>query len=141
MKYDLILPAKQEEVKQLKIGDIVYLNGILITARDQVHKRIVDFIKDLPIDFLETRSNRILKETEMFPFVELLPIILEILISQDLHDHQVYFCLKILRNLFKLDYTIENMENMFEVDNEISQADLDEMAKIVISNKWHIKGD
>ena len=38
-------------------------------------------------------------------------------------------------------FTIENMENMFEVDNEISQADLDEMAKIVISNKWHIKGD
>ena len=77
-------------------------------------KEIVEFIKDLPIDFLETKSNRILKETEMFPFIELLPIILEILISQDLAKHQVYFCFKILQNLFALKYTINNMERALE---------------------------
>ncbi|MEM4795780.1 MAG: FumA C-terminus/TtdB family hydratase beta subunit [Ignisphaera sp.] len=30
-----------EELDFLKVGDIVYLSGIVVTARDQVHKRIV----------------------------------------------------------------------------------------------------
>ena len=59
---------------------------------------------------MERTNNRILNETKTFPFIELLPIILEILISQDLHKHQVYFCLKILQNLFNLEYTVKNIE-------------------------------
>ena len=62
MKHELNLPAKKEDVKQLKVGDIVYLNGIIITARDQVHKRIVDLIKEnkeLPEAFNQLKGSAI----------------------------------------------------------------------------------
>lgn len=36
-------------------------------------------------------------------------------------------------------FTVESMKTMFDPDYKITQAELDEMAKIIISNKWHIK--
>ncbi len=45
MKHDIKLPINDEEVKTLKAGDIVYINGTLITARDQAHKRIIELVK------------------------------------------------------------------------------------------------
>lgn len=44
MTYNLDLPVKDSQIKDLETGDIVYLNGIIITARDQAHKRIIDLI-------------------------------------------------------------------------------------------------
>ncbi len=38
------IPLKKSEIKNLKAGDEVLLNGIIYTARDQAHKRLV---KDL----------------------------------------------------------------------------------------------
>ena len=52
-EYTLTTPLKNEDVEQLKAGDIVYLNGVLYTARDAAHKRLVDLInygKELPFD-------------------------------------------------------------------------------------------
>ena len=46
-------PIKNKEIDKLKIGDVVLLTGIVYTARDQAHKRLVDTIskgKKLPID-------------------------------------------------------------------------------------------
>ncbi len=37
----LTTPIKEEDVKDLKIGDIVYLTGTLVTARDCAHTRVV----------------------------------------------------------------------------------------------------
>jgi len=37
MEYHLNLPLKNEEVKKLKVGDIVYITGNLFTARDEAH--------------------------------------------------------------------------------------------------------
>jgi fumarate hydratase subunit beta len=51
--YNLTTPLSEADVKQLKAGDIVNLTGVLYTARDAAHKRIVDLIaegKDLPFD-------------------------------------------------------------------------------------------
>jgi fumarate hydratase subunit beta len=43
----------QFKIKNLKVGNKVFLNGIVYTARDQAHKRLVDAIKEskkLPIN-------------------------------------------------------------------------------------------
>ena len=44
---------KESEVKRLKTGDELFLSGVIYTARDQAHKRLVEAIKKgckLPID-------------------------------------------------------------------------------------------
>jgi len=46
-------PLSDEDVDALRIGDRVFLNGIIYTARDAAHKRMVDTLaegKELPID-------------------------------------------------------------------------------------------
>jgi fumarate hydratase subunit beta len=51
--YHLTTPLSEEDVVKLKAGDIVYLSGVLYTARDAAHKRLVDLInegKELPFD-------------------------------------------------------------------------------------------
>ena len=52
-EYKLTTPLTDEDVSKLKAGDIVYLNGVLYTARDAAHKRLVDLIlngEELPFD-------------------------------------------------------------------------------------------
>ena len=47
------LPLEKKEIAKLKIGDEVALNGIVYTARDQAHRRIVKLMKNgrpLPFD-------------------------------------------------------------------------------------------
>ena len=41
MKKILSTPIKTEDVTSLKVGDVVYLNGLLVTCRDTGHKRRV----------------------------------------------------------------------------------------------------
>ncbi|MFZ9659502.1 MAG: Fe-S-containing hydro-lyase [Arcobacteraceae bacterium] len=51
--YYLTTPLTEEVTRTLKAGDIVYLNGVIYTARDAAHKRLVDLIEageDLPFD-------------------------------------------------------------------------------------------
>lgn len=52
--YNMNLPLTKEDVKKLKIGDIVYLTGYLYTSRDAAHKRFQKAVEngdELPIDF------------------------------------------------------------------------------------------
>ena len=47
-------PLTEDSIRKLKVGDVVYLSGTVITARDAAHKRILEYIKlgrRLPIDF------------------------------------------------------------------------------------------
>lgn len=46
----LTTPIKAEDLADIKIGDIVYLNGYLITSRDCVHTRLVKQGRALPVD-------------------------------------------------------------------------------------------
>lgn len=47
MKKRLFTPLKEEEIKELQVGDIVYLSGDVYTARDKAHNRIIEYtIKD-----------------------------------------------------------------------------------------------
>ena len=39
------LPATESEVRSLKLGDIVYVTGIVYTMRDMGHRRLIEMIK------------------------------------------------------------------------------------------------
>lgn len=46
----LTTPIKDEDLKDIKIGDIIYLNGYLITCRDVAHRRLIEGKRALPVD-------------------------------------------------------------------------------------------
>lgn len=53
MTKNISLPLKEEEIKELKAGDYVYISGIIFTARDAAHKRMDEALnegKELPIN-------------------------------------------------------------------------------------------
>ncbi|NLL06709.1 MAG: Fe-S-containing hydro-lyase [Clostridiaceae bacterium] len=53
MVYNLQTPLCNEEVKKLRAGDIVNISGIIYTARDAAHKRMIGMLeegKSLPFD-------------------------------------------------------------------------------------------
>lgn len=53
MEYRLTTPLKKEDVDKLNAGDIVYISGIIYTARDEAHARILEMAeekKELPFD-------------------------------------------------------------------------------------------
>jgi fumarate hydratase subunit beta len=46
-------PLRDEDVERLKIGDRVFINGVIYTGRDAAHKRLFDLLRDgkeLPFD-------------------------------------------------------------------------------------------
>ena len=52
-EYHLKTPIKEEEIRKLRVDDIVYLSGTIVTARDTGHKRILEYYeqgKPIPID-------------------------------------------------------------------------------------------
>ena len=53
MAIKITAPLSREQAKELKVGDRCLLSGIIYTARDAAHKRLVDLIErgeGLPID-------------------------------------------------------------------------------------------
>jgi fumarate hydratase subunit beta len=51
--HKLKTPISEEEVRKLKVNDVIYVTGTMITARDSAHKRALDFFKEgkeIPID-------------------------------------------------------------------------------------------
>lgn len=40
-KHILTTPIKDEDISALKVGDIVYLTGIMVTCRDVAHRRLI----------------------------------------------------------------------------------------------------
>ena len=52
-EFRIELPAIEETVRQLRVGDTVYLSGLLCTLRDMGHRRAVDALdrgEELPFD-------------------------------------------------------------------------------------------
>jgi tartrate/fumarate subfamily iron-sulfur-dependent hydro-lyase beta chain len=52
--YHLQLPVSEAEIRKLKVNDVLYLSGTAVTARDQAHKRALDWHKEgkvLPVNF------------------------------------------------------------------------------------------
>ena len=48
--YELKTPVSDEDIKKLKIGDVIYLTGTIVTGRDDVHHRVVLQNKETPLD-------------------------------------------------------------------------------------------
>ena len=52
----LITPVSTEDLKDIKVGDIVYLDGSMTTCRDVALRRLVEEGRELPVD---VRNNAI----------------------------------------------------------------------------------
>ena len=53
MQYKLTTPCTAEELAKLRAGDTVLLSGVVYTARDQAHKRMLEALdrgEQLPVD-------------------------------------------------------------------------------------------
>ena len=53
MEKHLEIPLKEEEIKNLRAGDYVYLTGTIYTARDAAHKRMAEALdkgEELPLE-------------------------------------------------------------------------------------------
>ena len=53
MEYRLTAPMTREQARQLRCGDTVLFTGIIYTARDAAHKRLVELLdkgESLPFD-------------------------------------------------------------------------------------------
>ncbi|MDL2310164.1 L(+)-tartrate dehydratase subunit beta [Parabacteroides sp. OttesenSCG-928-B22] len=43
-------PIKAEDLSDIKIGDLIYLTGTLVTCRDVAHRRLIELKRQLPVD-------------------------------------------------------------------------------------------
>lgn len=50
MKKVIKTPISYDDIKDLKVGDIIYLTGDLITCRDVAHRRLIEEGLELPVD-------------------------------------------------------------------------------------------
>jgi len=51
--YKLKTPISEEEIRKLKVNDVLYVSGTIFTARDQAHKRALEYFnqgKVLPLN-------------------------------------------------------------------------------------------
>ena len=51
--YKLKTPVSEEAIRRLKVNDVLYLTGTVVAARDQAHKRALDYAaqgKQLPVN-------------------------------------------------------------------------------------------
>lgn len=46
----LTTPIKSEDLEDIKIGDIIYLNGHIVTCRDVAHRRLIEGGRELPVN-------------------------------------------------------------------------------------------
>ena len=54
MEYHLETPVKEEDIWKIKVGDLVFLSGTVITARDEAHLKALKMYEKgetLPVDF------------------------------------------------------------------------------------------
>ncbi|KXH78828.1 fumarate hydratase [Sporosarcina sp. HYO08] len=45
---ELTAPVSEEQIRDLKVGDVVKINGLIYTGRDEIHKHLMDH--DAPVD-------------------------------------------------------------------------------------------
>jgi L(+)-tartrate dehydratase beta subunit len=50
VKRILTTPIKSEDIEDLNVGDLIYLDGILVTCRDVPHRRLIELGRKLPVD-------------------------------------------------------------------------------------------
>jgi fumarate hydratase subunit beta len=56
MRYDFRTKVTEKEIRQLKIGDIIFISGNIFTMRDRTHVRALDYLKknrEIPVNLNE----------------------------------------------------------------------------------------
>lgn len=51
--YKLKTPISDEQIRKLKVNDVLYVTGTIVTARDQAHRRALEYFKEgksIPVD-------------------------------------------------------------------------------------------
>ncbi len=54
MEYRLNLPVGEKDILKIKAGDVIYVSGMVVTARDEAHKKAIEMFdkkEELPLDF------------------------------------------------------------------------------------------
>ena len=46
----LTTPITDDDLEDLRVGDVVYLTGRIVTCRDVAHRRLIELKRDLPVD-------------------------------------------------------------------------------------------
>ncbi|MGP6147729.1 L(+)-tartrate dehydratase subunit beta [Jeotgalibaca sp. A122] len=49
-EFHLTTPIKDEDLEDIRVGDIIYLSGEMVTCRDVAHRRLVEEGRPLPVD-------------------------------------------------------------------------------------------
>lgn len=44
--FKLNTPISEEQIRKLKVNDVLYVTGTVVTARDQAHRRAIEYFKD-----------------------------------------------------------------------------------------------
>ena len=50
MKKILTTPLTAADIEDIRIGDVIYLNGHIVTCRDVAHRRLIEYGRELPVD-------------------------------------------------------------------------------------------
>lgn len=50
MKKILKTPVTSEDLKDISIGDVIYLDGHIVTCRDVAHRRLIEYGRKLPVN-------------------------------------------------------------------------------------------
>ena len=67
----LVTPVSKEDLADIKIGDIVWLDGDLMTCRDVAHRRLVEYGRELPYDIRNKaifHAGPIVRKIEKFEY-------------------------------------------------------------------------
>ena len=48
MKKILTTPIKAEDLQDIRVGDVIYLTGTLVTCRDVCHRRLIELKRPIP---------------------------------------------------------------------------------------------
>ena len=50
-RYEKILttPIKAEDLADIRVGDVIYLTGTLVTCRDVCHRRLIELKRPIPL--------------------------------------------------------------------------------------------
>jgi fumarate hydratase subunit beta len=66
MEYHINIPASKDEIKKLKVGDVLYVTGKIFTARDEAHHMILekDVIPFNPSEMALFHCGPLMKKTK-----------------------------------------------------------------------------
>ena len=49
----LTTPIKREDIEDIKVGDVIFLDGHITTCRDVAHRRLIEYGRELPVDITD----------------------------------------------------------------------------------------